>query len=208
MDVRYTYSDLVERTENSKHSEEKVRHPFQSIPMHQLKSLFWFLLVFTLLLMYILNLAGAPLITSAAPTGIVSYELAGNPLNSEQILSSWNQTARLHAAFSLGLDYLFMVVYAAAISLGCIWAVEVIRSRSWPLASLGVVLAWGQWLAAILDAVENIALTWILLNPVISPWPEIARWCATIKFALIFLGLVFALYGLVAGIVSRLVRER
>ena len=184
-----------------------MRHPFQSVPSSKRKILFWFLLASTLLLMFILNVVGAPLMTDAAPAGIVSYELAGNPINAEQILSSWNQDARLHAAFSLGLDYLFMVVYAAAISLGCVWAAEIIRSRGWPLASLGVYLAWGQWLAAILDAVENLGLTLILFNPVVSPWPEIARWCATLKFALIFLGLVYALYGLTVGIVSRLARD-
>jgi len=84
----------------------------------------------------------------------------------------------------------------------------VIRSRSWPLASLGVVLAWGQWLAAILDAVENLGLTLILFASVVSPWPEIARWCATLKFALILLGLVYALYGLAVAIVSRLARDQ
>jgi len=185
-----------------------MRHPFQFIPSEKRKPLFWFLLVSTLVVMFILNRVGAPLITSAAPAGIVSYELAGNTTNSEQILSSWNEAAKLHAAFSLGLDYLFMVIYAAAISLGCVWAVEVIRSRGWPLASLGVILAWGQWLAAMFDAVENLALTNILFSSVVSPWPEIARWCAILKFTLIFVGLVFTLYGLTVGIISRLARDR
>jgi hypothetical protein len=184
-----------------------MRHPFQSIPERRRKSLFWFLLASTLLLIVILNLIGAPLITSAAPSGIVSFELAGSTANSERILSSWNPDARMHAALSLGLDYLFMVAYAAAISLGCVWASEVIRSRRWPLASLGIYLAWGQWLAAILDAVENIGLIAILFSQPTSPWPEIARWCATFKFAIILLGLVYALYGLLSGVVSRFARN-
>ncbi len=184
-----------------------MRHPFQSITGRHRKFLFWFLLASTLLLMFILNVIGAPLITSAAPSGIVSYELAGSPANSENILSSWNQDARMHAALSLGLDYLFIVVYAAAISLGCVWAAEVVRSHGWPLASLGAYLAWGLWLAAVLDAVENIGLIAILFGQVVSPWPEIARWCATFKFALIFLGLVYTLYGLAVGAVSRFSRK-
>ncbi len=184
-----------------------MKHPFQSITGRQCKLLFWFLLLSTVLLMFILNIIGAPLINSAAPSGIVSFELAGNPGNSEKILASWNQEARMHAALSLGLDYLFMVAYAAAISLGCVWAAEGIRSRRWPLSSLGIYLAWGQWLAAVLDAVENIGLIVILFFQVVSPWPEIARWCAIFKFALIFLGLVYALYGLVVGVVSRLTQN-
>ncbi len=185
-----------------------MRHPFQSIPTINRKPAFWYLFAATLLLMFILNIIGAPLMTTSAPTGIVSFELAGSPAISEQILSSWNQDARLHAALSLGLDYLFMVVYAAALSLGCIWAMEEIKSRGWPLSNLGVLLAWGQWLAAILDAVENQGLILILFAPIVSPWPEIARWCAVIKFALIFLGLTYTLYGLVISAVNRLMQRR
>jgi len=181
-----------------------MNHPFESIPPRNRKNIFWFLLIFTLLVMFFLNLIGAPLITEVAPGGIISYEFAGTVSKTTEILDSWDQNALLHAAFSLGLDYLFMVVYASTISLACIWASDVIRSKGWPLASSGLFLAWGLWLAALFDAVENLGLTLNLFGPVMSPWPEIARWCATIKFILIFLGLIYSLYGLVVGIFSRL----
>jgi len=183
-----------------------MKHPFESIPTSKLKALFWFLLVATLLTMVIMNLVGAPLMTVDAPSGIVSYELAGSVTKTQAILNSWNQNALLHAAFSLGLDYLFMVVYAAAISLACVWAAEGIKNRRWPLGGLGAPLAWGVWLAGLLDAVENLGLTLILFGSALYPWTAIARWCAIFKFALIFFGLVYALYGLVVGIVSRLAR--
>ena len=59
-------------------------------------------------------------------------------------------------------------------------------------------------LAAILDSIENLALTTLILGSVVSPWPEIARWCAIIKFSLIFIGIVYVIYGGVVAFVVRI----
>jgi hypothetical protein len=178
-----------------------MRHPFQSIPADKRPKVFWPLLVITLFLMVLLNLEGKPMVTQAAPLGIVSYELAGSVSRAQKILASWDQQAQLSAAFSLGLDYVFMLAYSAAIGLACIWTADALRRRGWPLASLGAPLAWGLWLAAAFDAMENIALVVILFGTVQAPWPEVARWCAIFKFSLIFLGLVYAFFGLVVSVV-------
>lgn len=179
-----------------------MRHPLQNI-RHRRKEIFFALFGLTLLLMVIMNFVGAPLNTTQAPLGIISYELAGTVPGAGAILASWDQDAQLHAAFSLGLDYLFMVVYSTTIALACIWSGEVLQKNGWPLASTSVPLAWGQWLAALLDAVENLALALILFGALASPWPELAKWCALIKFILIFLGMVYAFYGLVSYLTAR-----
>jgi hypothetical protein len=101
-----------------------------------------------------------------------------------------------YAAFLQGLDFLFLAVYSTTLSLGCLWARRVIVERGWPLAFLGVPLAWGQWLAAACDAIENVALAALLFGGPASPWPQAAWACAAVKFALIFLGLVYVFYGL------------
>ena len=162
------------------------------------KTIWFCLLALTLLLLVLLNLIGAPLINPTAPYGIISYELAGSVQKSQAILNSWETNAQLHAALSLGVDYLFMVLYALTISLACLWAARVILRKGWPFARLGAWLAYGVCLAAVLDAVENIALVQQLFGKVVPPWPEIARWCALIKFGLIFIGLVFAFLGVIA----------
>ena len=59
-------------------------------------------------------------------------------------------------------------------------------------------------LAAILDSIENMALTTLILGSVVSPWPEIARWCAILKFTLIFIGIVYVIYGGVVALVVRI----
>jgi hypothetical protein len=50
------------------------------------------------------------LITDAAPSGIVSFELAGNIKQAKQILEDWGPEGRIYAVLSLGLDFLFLIV--------------------------------------------------------------------------------------------------
>jgi hypothetical protein len=138
---------------------------------------------------------GRPLITSAAPNGIVSYEFAGSVIKADEILSSWGEAGRLHAAFSLGLDFFYIVFYLLSITLACQWAGEVLGRRGWSLAGIAIPLIWGVCLAGGLDGIENLALTRMLLVEVSSPWPQLAAICATGKFLLIAFGLLYAIYG-------------
>lgn len=174
-----------------------MKHPLMSAPFGNNKSIFWAFILFTLAVMFSMNLVGKPLITTAAPSGIVSYELAGTVEKAQQIIDSWNQNARLYAAFSLGFDYLFMVLYSTTIALACLWGSRVLQSRHMPGGVIGILLAWGLWLAAVLDGVENISLSLILLNTPVAPWPQVAQICAAVKFLLIFLGLIFTFFALI-----------
>ena len=182
-----------------------MTHPFSSLFSESIKRVFWTLFFITILLMVWLNVVGSPLTTKAAPYGIISYELAGNVPNAVQIIASWDHNAQLHAAFSLGLDYVFLLAYSTTIGLACVWTARILHDRQWPMARIGVPLAWGQWVAAVLDAIENYALIIMLFGSVTSPWPQIAYWCAIIKFALVFLGMVYAIFGLV---VRLLIKEK
>lgn len=180
------------------------RNPFDFIPPGWWPRFFWPLLGLTILLMAVFLITGAPLTTEAAPNGVVSFEVARSVENAHTIIESWDANAQLRAAFGLGLDYLFMVVYASTIAFGCGIASNLLQKKGWPLAKWGNLLAWGVILAALLDAVENIALTILLWGNLSSPWPEIARWCAIFKFALIFIGIVYVIYGGVVALVERI----
>jgi len=168
-----------------------MRHPFEAIALERRGRYFWPLLALTLTLSIVMSVIGKPLTTTAAPSGIVSYELAGSASLARQIIESWNETALRHAAFNLGIDFLYLVVYSTTIGLACVWVTEASRARKWPLAGIGAPLAWGMWLAALLDAIENVGLTVMLLNAVSEPWPLIAQWCAIGKFTLLVVGLIY-----------------
>ena len=80
----------------------------------------------------------------------------------QAIIDAWNETDRIRAGFSLGFDYLYMPVYSTTIALACVLAAGVLKSKAW--RSIGVLLAWGLWIAAIFDAIENVALFTELLR--------------------------------------------
>jgi len=144
------------------------------------------------LIMLVFGITGMPLNTDAAPYGIVSFEIAGSVARAEQIINSWDAPARERATFSLGLDFLFIPVYAGAVILSIQLAANNFQGR---------LSAWRSWLiaalllAALLDIVENIALLAILFQSPSVPWPMIARLCALPKFTLIIIGVLYALFG-------------
>jgi hypothetical protein len=173
-----------------------MSHPLEQLKPAQQKRLFFPLLILTILMMVIMNIIGSPLNTPVAPSGIVSFELAFSPTHAQQIILSWDAPTQLRAAFLQGLDFLFPLVYSVALGLGCILTSGLLAMRGKPLSMFGAALAWGLWVAALCDYVENIALVVLLFGRVASPYPEIAGFCALIKFTLILAGIAYILYGL------------
>ena len=178
-----------------------MQHPLENIPNEYRKRLFFAFLFLTIALFAIFRILDQPLRTPAAPNGIVSFELGRTPEKAFQILVSWEpvlnqgvaiQKAKLFAAFGLGIDYLFMPLYAFALAFGTLLAAG--KHSGW-IKSLGAVAGYGAFAAALFDAVENYALFQILLNRVYSLYPEIAFYCASIKFGLLIFGLLYALVG-------------
>jgi hypothetical protein len=155
-------------------------------------------------LLFVMQQVGEPLKTGAAPGGIVSFELAGTPAAAAAIMASWSPPVKMRAAFSLGIDYLFLVVYALFISLACRQSAEAISSSSRFFHGTGLLLAWAQFPAGALDAVEN-TLLWQVLQGSTAVYPAAAaRWCAILKFALVGMGLGYVSIALIVLGVSRL----
>lgn len=169
-----------------------MRHPLDFLSPASRKPLFLSFLALTLILFAVFRVLNAPLITPAAPGGIVTFELAGDINPAARILASWDDTAQLVAAFGLGLDYLFMPAYALALSLGILLAAS---RHPGAFAKLGGWLGWGALAAAFFDAVENFALWRLLWGDFQTVWPPLAAFCAAVKFALLLLGLAYALVG-------------
>jgi len=172
-------------------------HPLGFVPDSVRKRVFFTLLVVTLILFVVFRILNIPLVTPAAPGGIVTFELAGNVKEAADILISWDERADLYAAFGLGLDYLFMPFYALTIAMATLLAGS--RHTSDWIRSLSVITGWGALAAAVFDAFENYALWNILRGVLVQPWLKIAAVCAQIKFGLILIGL---LYALITGLLS------
>lgn len=172
-----------------------MSHPLAAIPADQRARVFRPLLIATLLITVLFRFIGP-----AAPT-IVDFELAGSVAKATDILAAWNPLERIHAGFSLGFDFLYMPIYSTTLALACVWAATVFRSGAWQ--AIGWALAWGAWLAALFDAIENLALISNLFSGPIEPYPQIAAVCAALKFGLILLGLLYVISGGVARVFKR-----
>lgn len=187
-----------------------MQHPLEFVSTVYRRRLFFTFLFLTLSLFAVFRVLDQPLQTPAAPNGIVSFELARSPLQAQAITDEWKRSSLslsavagqadpnivnvpyMFAAFGLGIDYLFMPVYAFALAFGTLLAAN--RHGGW-FKSLGAAAGYGAFAAVLFDAVENYALFQILLNRVYSPYPEIAYYCASLKFALLIFGLLYALAG-------------
>ena len=188
-----------------------MHHPLESIYNPYRKQLFLTFFILTVILFAIFWVLDQPLRTDAAPCGIVSFELAGDPLTARAITDSWKQLSTLlssvagqpnpdivnipyvFAAFGLGLDYLFMPSYALALAFGTLLATQ--KHRGW-VYTLGAIAGYGAFAAPLFDAVENFALLQVLLGAYQSNYPAIAAYCAIVKFGLIVFGLLVCLVGI------------
>lgn len=184
-------------------------HPFQRWPRERRR----------LALVCVGAAALVPLVLGAAvkplhedrPHGesIVAFELAGSVGRARQIITTWRAQGVLDEAKAIQVfDLLYPFIYAAALAGGCVaaagaWA----RLGSERLAAIGIAMAWVAFAAAGFDYVENLGLDASLWRQPATPWPELARVAALLKFAAIGLALVFALSGVVATLV-RLRREQ
>jgi len=186
-----------------------MQHPLEFIPAEYRQRIFFTFLALTLILFAIFRLLDQPLQTDAAPNGIVSFELAGDPQTARAITDSWKRMSLLlsavagqpdanivnvpyvFAAFGLGIDYLFMPVYALALAFGTLLAA---RKHGGIVYSIGALAGYGAFAAAIFDAMENYTLLQILIGNPQPSYPAIAAFCAVMKFGLIGFGVSYGLF--------------
>jgi hypothetical protein len=179
------------------------RSSYSWIQPSKMGRMFAYVFVFTVIVIISLQVLGAPLKTAAAPGGIISFEFSGDLPTAQAILASWGEDGKIYAGLQLGLDYLFMPAYALAIGLACVLVSKSFASLAPLLEKLGVWLAWGQWAAAGLDAVENYSLIRLLVGSDNTLWPSIAYWSAAIKFGLVIIGLIYVVVGAARMLLAR-----
>jgi len=141
--------------------------------------------------------------------GIIELEFTGTSAKAEQHYEELGPDGRSAARTSLLLDYPYLVAYGLFLAGACVAVADRARRAGRArLAAIGVPLAWGALGAAACDAVENAMLLLILDGNTGQPWPAIAFACASVKFALAGLALLYAIGGWVATIGAGPVRGR
>lgn len=182
----------------------QIRHPFEWLSLPAQKRAWIGLLILTLAVMGGLRRLDRPLRTEAASGGIISFEFAGTLEQARAMLASWGSQGRIHAGVSLGLDYLFLVLYSSGIALGCVLVGQWLAIWSRHALLIGTLLAWGQLGAALLDGTENYALVQLLLGTEQAIWPLVAWWCAAPKFMIVVMGMLYMFCGGIMHITIRI----
>lgn len=147
-----------------------------------------------------------PLQTPLTFRGIIDFEFAWSSTRAAEIASAWEQAGFLeYARLSLWVDFLFLLGYSTALSTGCAIVAGALPG-GW--GEVALWLAWGAWLAGVLDALENLALLRALDQIIRSQsTPDIllqlAACCAAPKFVLVFVCLGYFIIGAAWALSSR-----
>ena len=178
-------------------------HPLNTLEPTTLGWMLALLIIAAVLLFVRLASLTRRLKTGMAPLGIVSLEMSLSSGESRRIIDSWDKQARADARQHLCLDYWFIPIYSTALAivglLSAGWFAERgMENLSW----LAMLLAWGQWAAAMFDFTQNSTMLRILqMHPDIPErLTRLTGLCARLKFLLIMGAVVCCFFGLVTRI--------
>ncbi len=154
---------------------------------------FVILLLFLLIFIAVMRYLDSFLITQSAPNGIISFELAKESYVVLEIIKSWDTTAKFAAGLSVGIDFLFLMVYAVFLTLLFLrinkkLLKETKRNFNWFILFLPI-------LAAFFDILENMAMINLLLGDIQLKWSLMAFYFAIIKFIILLIVIGYILAG-------------
>lgn len=81
-------------------------HPYAWIKKKSRFQVFIVSFFVTLFIIVGMQTLGKPLVTEAAPAGIISFEFAGDLDTAQSIITSWGKDSLIYAGLNLGFDYL------------------------------------------------------------------------------------------------------
>jgi hypothetical protein len=161
------------------------RHPVSRTAPSDLDATFRRWLLATALVAAALIYSGDPLRNAAVAAGVFTLELNFGALPA--MIASYDAETRHLLGFQLGLDFLFMPLYAQGLCLG-LWRSRLRRGRAERASTHA--LCWAVWFAAACDGVENLFLLAACLGPATAAHGWGATWIAGVKIAILAVALV------------------
>ena len=131
--------------------------------------------------------------------GIVEYELARTTAEAERLNELLGEEGRDALRTSLWLDYPFLGAYGLfGAALSRVLAARCTERGRAALGRLGRGVAFAPLIAALCDAIENVALFRVGGGHTEQPWPALAFGFASTKFVLLAAALLYGLVAVVA----------
>lgn len=136
--------------------------------------------------------AGAVTSATAAGFPILELEFAWTTGRADEVLAGADIDA---VRRTILWDFVFLVLYAAALYLGSLWASGMFSSER--LQRGGASIAMGALAAGVFDVIENLAMLGHLNGWLgFSGWPTVAALMAVPKFLLVLVAIIYILMGI------------
>jgi hypothetical protein len=130
---------------------------------------------------------------------ILGLEFAGSAGRAAEVMAEWGHHGQYLARLSLWIDFGFMVSYGSFFALAALATRDFARERGLrALAIAGMAAPAFAVSAAVFDAAENIVWLLVLGGHGGEVGPPFATACASLKFLLIDLAIVYVLWGLLS----------
>jgi hypothetical protein len=124
---------------------------------------------------------------------IIEFELMRTTSGAARLLAYLGEDGIDAARQQLYLDFGLLVAYGVVISAACMMLAQ--RAETGWVAKFGPLFGRLSILAALCDAIENVALLIVLSNHPGQPWPALATGFATVKFVLLALAIAYLVIG-------------
>lgn len=168
----------------------------------RLRRSFWLIFLLTVIYMIWVRIYLAPLSSDE----IVQFEIAKTADKAQAIIQDWKNTGKYEQGVkSTYLAYFFMILYTAAIALGCRFISTCTGNDI--LIKGGRGFAWLIIIATICDVAENIALSKTLQGSISQLNVTIAYNLARVKFSIVIVCILFMLACALYWLIARLAGE-
>jgi hypothetical protein len=148
----------------------------------------------------------ARLMENPPNNGIVAFELAGNADHARGIIDGWGPELSILARKSIIVDFVFIPGYVFLFFSITMFVSLLFTGapRTWIRKAAFLPIVSG-----LADVVENTFLLLVLKSPhdISDLYPQIAAWCATVKFALLAVVAVIWIIAALVWLVKRLARK-
>lgn len=180
--------------------------PFSYLSKKTEKRFTFFILFATIVVGFFMIYFDSFLKNDICKNGIISFELVSNIEDSKTILESWDLKSKINAGLSLGLDYLFLLLYPSLIAV----LIHKLNRKLWSNHSfynIGVYIIFAQYFTALFDAIENVGLIQLLLGNINQFWTSLAYYFASIKFVLILIGIAYIVLNFCYFLIQKLIKH-
>jgi hypothetical protein len=117
--------------------------------------------------------------------GILAFEFATTPGRATAILEQWGIGGEARMLAQIGLDNWWLALYSTTLAILCVMISVRVRLHAPRFSAFGISLAWGAWVAAFFDRIENFALARSIEGGPTTLLTIAATVCAAVKFLLI-----------------------